>query len=112
MKTATQPTLQVGAKVTTTRRIIAGKRTSDHGVILRLEDGGYCVVQWDSDGVATSVLMMSLRPAPQEKRTIKQIAGELADTIYWEHVTYDRQARLGDLLIEFAEEIQRRSIEP
>lgn len=52
----------VGARVSTMRRVIGGAAHSDTGTITRLEDGGYCVVKWDSDGESTSVLMMSLRP--------------------------------------------------
>lgn len=56
----------VGARVSTTRRVIAGVARPDTGTIMRLEDGGYCVVRWDSDGESTSVLMMSLRPLSAE----------------------------------------------
>lgn len=52
----------VGARVSTNRRVIAGVPRSDTGTITRLEDGGYCVVKWDSDGEELSALMMSLRP--------------------------------------------------
>lgn len=52
----------VGARVSTRHRVIAGAAHNDTGTITRLEDGGYCVVRWDSDGESTSVLMMSLRP--------------------------------------------------
>lgn len=46
------------------------------------------------------------------ERDIEQIATELADAIYWEQSAHHRPAHLKELLIEFAEEIQRRSIEP
>ena len=52
----------VGARVSIKRRVIAGVEHSDTGTITRLEDGGYCVVRWDSDGESRSVLMTSLRP--------------------------------------------------
>lgn len=53
---------EVGHRVTTKLRIKAGVRIRDAGEIIRIEDGGYCVVRWDSDGESTSVLMMSLGP--------------------------------------------------
>ena len=56
---------QVGHRVITKRRVIDGIAREDRGEITRLEDGGYCVVKWDSDGESTSVVMMSLRPEPQ-----------------------------------------------
>lgn len=56
----------VGARVSTNRRVIAGVKHSDTGTITRLEDGGYCVVKWDSDGEELSALMMSLRPLNED----------------------------------------------
>lgn len=82
----------VGARVSTKRRVIAGVEHSDTGTITRLEDGGYCVVRWDSDGESTSVLMMSLRPladnsysegfddAAQVARVLNSVADTSAET--------------------------------
>lgn len=56
----------VGARVSTRHRVIAGAAHNDTGTITRLEDGGYCVVKWDSDGESISVPMMTLRPLSAE----------------------------------------------
>lgn len=59
---------QVGDRVTTKCRTIAGVEHGDRGIIKRLSDGGYCVVKWDSDGESTEVLTMSLRPEGTDER--------------------------------------------
>jgi hypothetical protein len=58
----------VDDRVTTHMRMRSGEATTDSGVITRLEDGGYCVVRWDSDGESTSVRMMSLRPEQEQQQ--------------------------------------------
>lgn len=60
---------QVNHRVKTKRRMIEGVAHEDRGVIERLEDGGYCVVKWESDGQSTSVMMTSLRhELPHERQ--------------------------------------------
>lgn len=44
-------------------------------------------------------------------RSTEEIAGELAEAIYWNR-SEDVTGRIRDLFVEFANEIQRRSIEP
>jgi hypothetical protein len=51
-----------GDQVESRRRMKDGVAMFDTGVIIRLSDGGYCVVRWDSDGHEHEVLMNSLRP--------------------------------------------------
>lgn len=45
-------------------------------------------------------------------KTIEQLAGELAGTVFYHVSDHMRAEYLRDLLIQFAEEIQRRSVEP
>jgi hypothetical protein len=59
---ATRRAPQVNDRVYTKVRMKVGVKTEDRGIITRLDDGGYCVVRWDSDGEETSVVMMSLLP--------------------------------------------------
>jgi hypothetical protein len=73
----------VGARVSTKHRMIDGVVHEDTGIITRLEDGGHCVVKWDSDGESTSVVMMSLRPLADSPVNEARERAKLITKVNW-----------------------------
>lgn len=47
-----------------------------------------------------------------EERTVSDIAGDIAEKVFYHNSDAVRRLELHELLIEFAAEIERRAIEP